>query len=138
MIKVTLEFANQSELLAFFATGSSPDVVVVKKSETVEAPKVKTAVDAPKTKAVAVAPTAPAPTPAPAASSTAADEPTVDYATLQKAVFALVGLSREAAAAVASSFGVATFKELTQGQWGKALTAVNVKLAELEKLKAVA
>ncbi len=56
----------------------------------------------------------------------------VDYPTLQKAVFALAGKSREAAAAVASSFGVKTFKELPEGKWAEALAAVNDKLAELE------
>lgn len=57
---------------------------------------------------------------------------TVDYPTLQKAVFVLAGKNREAAGAVAQSFGVKTFKELTEGQWGAALEAVNAKLAELE------
>jgi hypothetical protein len=51
---------------------------------------------------------------------------------LQKAVFALAGKSREAAAAVASSFGVKTFKELPADKWGEALGAVQEKLAELE------
>lgn len=74
---------------------------------------------------VAAAPSAPeAPAAQPASS--------VEYPVLQKAVFALAGKSREAAAAVASSFGVKTFKELDAGQWGKALAAVNDKLAELE------
>ena len=77
-------------------------------------------------------------TPAPAAetstspASSSASSPSVDYPTLQKAVFALAGKSREAAAAVASSFGVKTFKELPEAQWGEALGAVNDKLSELE------
>lgn len=72
--------------------------------------------------------TPPAPsveTPAPA--STAA---TVDYPTLQKAVFALAGKSREAAGAVAAELGVKTFKELTEDKWADALVAVNAALAE--------
>lgn len=56
----------------------------------------------------------------------------VEYPVLQKAVFALAGKSREAAAAVAASMGVKTFKELAEGKWAEALTAVNAKLAELE------
>lgn len=56
----------------------------------------------------------------------------VDYPTLQKAVFALAGKSREAAAAVAASMGVKTFKELPEDKWAGALVAVNAKLAELE------
>lgn len=71
---------------------------------------------------------------APAASTVSSSEPSksVDYATLQKAVFALAGKSREAAAAVASSFGVKTFKDLPTDKWGEALGAVQEKLAELE------
>lgn len=55
----------------------------------------------------------------------------VDYPTLQKAVFALAGKSRDAAAAVAASFGVKTFKELDASKWGEALAAVQAKTAEL-------
>lgn len=55
----------------------------------------------------------------------------VDYPTLQKAVFALAGKSRDAAAAVAQSFGVKTFKELDSSKWGDALDAVQAKIAEL-------
>jgi len=65
-----------------------------------------------------------------AAASTTASS--VDYPTLQKAVFALAGKSREAAAAVASSFGVKTFKDLPADKWAAALAAVNAKLTELE------
>ena len=56
----------------------------------------------------------------------------VDYPTLQKAVLALAGKSREAAAAIAASFGVKTFKELTKDKWADALEAVNERLAILE------
>ena len=55
----------------------------------------------------------------------------VEYSVLQKAVFALAAESREAAAAVAASFGVKTFKELPQGKWPEALAAVTAKRAEL-------
>lgn len=68
---------------------------------------------------------------APAASTASSSEP-VEYPVLQKAVFALAGKNREAAAAVASSFGVKTFKELDAAKWADALVAVNAKLAELE------
>jgi hypothetical protein len=53
----------------------------------------------------------------------------VDYPTLQKAVFALAGKSRESAAAVAASMGVKTFKELPESKWADALVAVNAALA---------
>ena len=55
----------------------------------------------------------------------------IDYPTLQKAVFALAGKSRDAASAVAASFGVKTFKELPADKWADALAAVNAKIAEL-------
>lgn len=57
--------------------------------------------------------------------------PAVDYPTLQKAVFALAGKSREAASEVAKSFGVPTFKTLDESRWAEALAAVNAKIAEL-------
>jgi hypothetical protein len=71
---------------------------------------------------------------APAAQTASSGEASrsVDYPTLQKAVFALAGKSREAAAAVAASMGVKTFKELDQSKWAEALAAVTDKLTELE------
>lgn len=56
----------------------------------------------------------------------------VDYPTLQKAVFALAALNREAVIATAGSFGVKTFKELDQSKWAAALEAVQAKVAELK------
>jgi hypothetical protein len=84
-----------------------------------------------------------APTAATAPQETAADpksvttslpkpSESVEYPVLQKAVFALAGKSREAAAAVAASMGVKTFKELDQSKWAEALAAVTHKLTELE------
>jgi hypothetical protein len=71
---------------------------------------------------------------APAAQTASSDagSKSVDYPTLQKAVFALAGKSREAAAAVAGSFNVKTFKELPEAKWADALAAVTDKLTELE------
>lgn len=56
----------------------------------------------------------------------------VDYPTLQKAVFALAAINREAVIATAGSFGVKTFKELDQSKWAAALEAVQAKVAELK------
>ena len=90
----------------------------------------KTAAEkAPAAESVAAEPpalTAAASSPAPAPT------PTIEYTVLQKAVFTLAGKSREAAAAVAASFGVKTFKDLPADKWADALAAVNAKLAELE------
>lgn len=138
MIQVTLNFPDQAALLAFFAR---PVVVVPTE---VEAPK---PAKAEKTTAATTAPkTSPAPTPtkttevtdpkpeleptAPSTTSSAKPSVSVDYPTLQKAVFALAGKSRDAAAAVAKDFGVKTFKELPEAKWGDALVAVNAALAE--------
>ncbi len=128
MIQVTLNFPDQAALLAFFA----------KPTMEVEAPKA----EAPKTVSKVPKITVPAPsaveTPSPSSSSTVAAADTtssekpsasVDYPTLQKAVFALAGKSRESAGAVAASFGVKTFKELPEAKWGEALAAVNAALA---------
>jgi hypothetical protein len=72
-----------------------------------------------------------APKPEPVATtSSAKPSASVDYPTLQKAVFALAGKSRESAGAVAASFGVKTFKELPEAKWSDALVAVNNALAE--------
>lgn len=76
--------------------------------------------------------TRPAPSPTASAALSPLTSPAVEYPVLQKAVFALAGKSREAAAAVAASMGVKTFKELPQDKWADALTAVTAKLAELE------
>lgn len=71
---------------------------------------------------------------APAAQTASSSEasPSVEYPVLQKAVFALAGKSREAAAALAASMGVKTFKELPEAKWAEALAAVTAKLVELE------
>lgn len=141
MIKVTLEFANQQELLAFFSAPTAEKAVKVEPPKSAKAtaptpsaskpdPANTTAPAAgpsdPKPAAVA---TAPETTAAPAASSG------VDYATLQKAVFALANKSREAAGEVAKSLGVANFKGFEQAspeERATALAAVTAKLAELE------
>lgn len=65
--------------------------------------------------------------------TTSSEKPSesVEYPVLQKAVFALASKSREKAAAVAASFGVKTFKELSEDKWFAALTAVNAALEEV-------
>lgn len=56
----------------------------------------------------------------------------IEYSVLQKAVFALAGKSREAAAGLAAEFGVKTFKELPSEKWFEALNAVYAKIEALE------
>jgi len=126
MIKVTLEFANQAELLAYFSAPVAEKVAItaIKPGVALESGESTPAAEVNK----------PVPKKA-AVSSSVAASPTVDYPTLQKAVFALANASRDAASEVAASFKVKTFKELSQDQWAPALTAVNLKL---ESLKAAA
>jgi outer membrane biosynthesis protein TonB len=140
MIQLTLTFisveAARAALLEIPASA-----LVGGQAQDAEAPKPVKAPKAEKAPAPAPAPT-PEPKPAavvcepetPAASTASSSEPSasVDYPTLQKAVFALAGKSREAAAAVAASMKVKTFKELDRDAWAGALVAVNAKMAELE------
>jgi hypothetical protein len=139
VIQVTLSFPDQQALVNFFAgqqagtNRRASDVV-----EKVEAKK-------PQSSKAAATPTATVTAPAkvePAVESPSDPKPveptgsstkpsaSVDYPTLQKAVFALAGKSRESAGAVAASFGVKTFKELPEAKWADALVAVNAALAE--------
>lgn len=134
MIQVTLNFPDQAALVQFFTSVSAPAPVKV------EAPKsVKPVAEKPAptvSKPAAVASGTPQnseqsvdPKPEPeATTSSAKPSASVDYPTLQKAVFALAGKSRESAAAVAASMGVKTFKELPEARWAEALAAVNTAL----------
>lgn len=156
MIQVTLTFVSIEALRAALLEIPETSLVGSNATATVTLPPKEDA--APKSSkaaksTAAATPVTAASTPptAEAAAETAAPEKTVaessptaapaedaqpasiaaDYPTLQKAVFALAGKSRDAAAAVAASFGVKTFKELDASKWGEALAAVQAKTAEL-------
>ncbi len=133
MIQVTLNVPDQAALVQFFTSVSAPAPVKVEAPKPVPTPAAPATVT--KT-AKATAPVAPAtespsdPKPEPeATTSSAKPSASVDYPTLQKAVFALAGKSRESAAAVAASMGVKTFKELPEARWAEAQAAVNEALA---------
>lgn len=125
-VKVTLEFLTPAHAAEFLASMDKPSVKAEQtqpkspkkqKAESVaktEETETETAVDA-----------------TPKAEESASTE-AVDYPTLQKAVFELAGKSRDAAASVASSFNVKTFKELEPKQWAEALKAVKSKIEELD------
>ena len=131
MIQVTLSFPDKAAMLAYFADASlavGPEkVATVKKSA--PAP-VAASNPQPVVKQESAPTTEAQPDPKPVASTDSSPKPSasVDYPTLQKAVFALAGKSREAAGAVAASMGVKTFKELPEDKWAEALAAVNVAL----------
>lgn len=137
MFPVQITINNPTELakvLAALGFNSQPQaelpLTIIEPKAEAKKPK---ATPAPQPVVEAPAPTPAVVEPAPveaAAPAPAAESPSsVDYPTLQKAVFALAGKSREAAAAVAQSFGVKTFKELDASKWGDALAAVNAALA---------
>lgn len=145
---ISLEAAHQVlqavPASALFTPGAAVPAAEQPKAQEPEAKKSakaqKADASSPATAKENAAPTQTAEEQAPAAASAATDAPAstavtpaeVDYPTLQKAVFALAGKSREAATAVAAALGVKTFKELQPDQWAGALEAVNAKLAELE------
>lgn len=139
MIQVTLSFPDQAALVQFFTSVSAPAPVKVEAPKPVKAEARAATQPAPVTVTKAAKVTAPAapaaespsdPKPEPeATTSSAKPSASVDYPTLQKAVFALAGKSRDKAAAVAATLGVKTFKELPESKWAEALAAVNEALA---------
>lgn len=130
-IQVTLTFASEDELIKYFARDKvGVPAVVSTKAETV-AKKEAAAPKAEKAKAETPAPTA---TPAdtatasPTASSASSSEAasSVDYPTLQKAVFALANAKGRDAVVelLKSQFSVNSAKELAAEQYADALAAV--------------
>lgn len=130
MHTVTLSFTSITEMSAALAKivgatlAAAPDATLDK--VTAGKPKAAPAASA------AVAPTPAPAVPTPAAAPATAAKSSIDYPTLQKAVFKLAGASREAAGEVSASFGVKTFKDLDASKWDEALAAVNAKIVELE------
>lgn len=135
MIQITLSFTSMSaarkallelpeNLFADVEVKAEPakksELKAEVKAESAKKPELKADVKAEPVKQEAV------PSPEPKAETAA-----VEYPVLQKAVFTLAGKSREAAAEVAASFGVKTFKELAADKWADALAAVQAKIAEL-------
>lgn len=146
MIEVKFNFPNPAEAAAFLVSvqnfgvhaGSAAPGLALESGEFIPANELNKPVAAPKSVKKAEAKPAPAAEPAEAPASAAStatpsdSQPTtVEYPVLQKAVFTLAGKSRDAAAEVAASMGVKTFKELPAEKWGDALAAVNAKIAEL-------
>lgn len=72
----------------------------------------------------------PEPKPEPEPQPEPQTEPTVDYPTLQKAVFALANAKGRDAVVelIKAEFGVGSAKELKPGQWADALAKVNAAL----------
>lgn len=133
MISITLNFKSIEAARA--ALLEIPLSALPGGEDSKQAAEVKPAKTAKPAKQEPVQEAAPAPevTAEPQAAEAPTEAPTaVDYPTLQKAVFALAALNREAVIATAGSFGVKTFKELDQSKWAAALEAVQAKVAELK------
>lgn len=133
MISITINFKSIEAARA--ALLEIPLSALAGGEDSKQAAEVKPAKTAKPAKQEPVQEAAPAPevTAEPQAAEAPTEAPTaVDYPTLQKAVFALAALNREAVIATAGSFGVKTFKELDQSKWAAALEAVQAKVAELK------
>jgi hypothetical protein len=134
MIQVTLTFSSIAAAIQALRGIPEADQAVATVKEAPAKPQAeKTATPAASPAATPAAASASAKKQEPAASQEpAADEGVLDYAVLQKAVFALAGKSRDAALAVNQQFNVKTMKELPEDKRREALAAVNAKIAELE------
>lgn len=150
MIQVTLTFTSIEAAIAVLrgipensvqiaTPAAAPEITPEGNAVKVKAEKpAKTKPEASQSVAPAAAPSAveqPAPAPEVKAEPVKEAAPAaevLDYAVLQKAVFALAAKSKEAALAVNASFGVKTMKDLPEGKRREALAAVNAKLAGLE------
>lgn len=133
MISITLNFKSIEAARA--ALLEIPLSALAGGEDSKQAAEVKPAKTAKPAKQEPVQDAAPAPevTAEPQAAEAPTEAPTaVVYPTLQKAVFALAALNREAVIATAEAFGVKTFKELDQSKWAAALEAVQAKVAELK------
>ena len=130
MISITLNFKSIEAARA--ALLEIPLSALAGGEDSKQAAEVKPAKTAKPAKQEPVQEAAPAPEVTAEPQATEEQPAAVDYPTLQKAVFALAAINREAVIATASSFGVKTFKELDQSKWAAALEAVQAKAAELK------
>lgn len=130
MISITLNFKSIEAARA--ALLEIPLTALAGSEDSKQAAEVKPAKTAKPAKQEPVQEAAPAPEVKAEPQATEEQPAAVDYQTLQKAVFALAAINREAVIATASSLGVKTFKELDQSKWAAALEAVQAKVAELK------
>ena len=130
MISITLNFKSIEAARA--ALLEIPLSALAGGEDSKQAAEVKPAKTAKPAKQEPVQEAAPAPEVKAEPQATEEQPAAVDYPTLQKAVFALAAINREAVIATASGFGVKTFKELDQSKWAAALEAVQAKVAELK------
>ena len=128
--ELKISFATKAELVAFLTSGFIPAAdaaeakkPVADKPKAEPKPEVKAEV-----KAEAQKPTTSSPKP----EESAASGETVDYPTLQAAVFKAAKINKAATLAVAGELGSATFKELAPALWGEALAKVQALIDQAE------
>lgn len=133
-ITITAVFDNHAEAAAFLGANTvafapAPAAALVKKEAT--------PVGKP-TPATAPAPGVPTPPTAKVEKDAAPEKKapsSVEYVVLQKAVFKLAAIpeaGRPACEALLATFGVKSFKELSEDRRDEALAAVTAKIAEIE------
>ena len=119
MIKVTLEFANTVEMMAFFNAPVAPSTVELVKQR------------APKAVAEPVAAVAePVAAVAEPVAAVAAATSGITYPDLQKVVTKLASVDKAAALAICKSLGADNFKMLKPEQWQKAYDLTVFALAK--------
>lgn len=134
-VKVTLEFATVQEAAAYLAGAAGVAPAVAQATAPAAEVKVEKAAAVPKVEKAAK-PKTESKTEAAATSTLAPTEETkespassVDYTSVQKAVFALANAKgRDAALAVIGTFGKASAKELAPEQYEAALAALTAAL----------
>ncbi len=136
MIQITLTFSSIAQAVAALRDIPENSLIQVprvvdKTPEKVAGKPAAAEVEKPKSKPAAPAADTSAAETKADAPEVKAEEGVLDYAVLQKAVFALAGKSKEAALEVNSKFGVKTMKDLPESKRREALAAVNAKIAEL-------
>lgn len=129
MIQVTLQFANEAELLAYFG-GTKAQIIdhSLAKAPGIPLPE---ATLKPKAPAKPVEVKAPAPTPEPKPEpkpEAPAANPVLEYKVLQAAVFELANINREEVKSILGRYGVKSAKELPEDTWNEALAAINLAL----------
>lgn len=125
MLKVTLEFATQEEMLAYFTTRVMPTPAA--KAQASAAIEKAAKVEDPKPAATQAAPVTATPTPvATAAAAPAAESPSepLSYDVVSKAITEKVKTNREHVVAILAKFGVKKGTELKAEQYSDFVAAL--------------
>jgi len=148
-VTMTFTFASENDALAFLSRNTptvaadptarvltdadaAADLAGTPRPDNPTVPAKAAATSKPAKPAKAAAAAAPAEAPAPAPAPAPAAAPTVEYPTLQKAVFELAAKNKPAVTALLAEMGIESFKSLKPEQYADALAKVQAKAAEIE------